>query len=369
MAYILMIIMMISFVGCWDQKIYENEGFVLSVGYEPSGKDKILMSFLSPVLDPNAKEAAELIYSEEKLLREFRESARKTSDKLIEGGKIQQILISDLLAEKGVNNLLEIIEREPTNPAIAYVVVVEGSPKSMLETAKKFGDKPPRPSIYINHLLENNIKSSYVPGTRVFHFSKIYFAPGIDPITPMIKLQSNKGGGIEVTGSALFAGDKMVGKIDTKETSLLLAIMGEMKKSSFVSDMLVSKDSENGKNGAVFTISKVKRKLSVEITDNRPVMDISLAFAGSLGEFEWNDKYDEDFEKSMEDIVAKEIKQNCEKVLKYAQEVGSDPLGIGDIVRAKHNSYWEKVDWNKDYKNVIFNIKVKFNITNHGGIR
>ncbi|MCH5138913.1 Ger(x)C family spore germination protein, partial [Clostridiaceae bacterium UIB06] len=55
MAYILMIMMMISFVGCWDQKIYENEGFVLSVGYEPSGKDKILMSFLSPVLDPNAK--------------------------------------------------------------------------------------------------------------------------------------------------------------------------------------------------------------------------------------------------------------------------------------------------------------------------
>lgn len=364
-----MLIIMISFVGCWDQKIYEDSGFALQIGYESSSAGKILMSFTVPVVDPQAKEPVELVYSNANLLREFREDAKKISSKLIEGGKIQQILISDSLAYKGINNLLEVIEREPTDPSTPYVVIVEGSPKTMIETAKNFVDKPPRPAFYIHQLLENNIKSSYIPETRIFQFSNAYFSPGIDPIAPMIKLQFDKGKGIEVTGSALFAGDKMVGKIDTKQTPLLLAMMGKMEKSTFVSKMVVETNSQNEKSGCAVGLNGVKRKISVNIIDNIPVVDISLNFKVNISEFQWNKIYDENVQNSIEDILSSEIKQNCEKVLKYTQEVGSDPIGIGDIVRAKHNSYWEKVDWNNTYKNVIFNIKVNVNISNHGSIR
>lgn len=360
---------MISCVGCWDQKIYENTGFVLQIGFETSDSGKILMSFLTPVVDPTAKESSELIYSDSNLVREFREKARRTSDKLIEGGKIQQVVISDSLAYKGINNLLEIIEREPTDPPIAYVIIAEGSVVKMNEVAKKLTDKPSRPAFYINRLIENNIQSSYIPETRIFEFSTKYFSPGIDPIVPIIKLQFDKGKGIEIAGTALFAGDKMVGKIDTEETSFLLAMMSKMKKTAFISKMVVAKDSENEKSGCAFTINKVNTKLSVNIINNTPVVNISLNFIGSLGEFEWNDKYDENVQNSIEDIVEMEIKEKCESILKYTQDVGSDPIGIGDIVRAKYNPYWENVKWESAYKDVTFNVKVKFKINNHGIIR
>lgn len=360
---------MISSTGCWDQKIYEESGFVLQIGFDSYPPDKILMSFLTPVVDPHAKDVVELIYIKENLVRSFREDARKTSDKLIEGSKIQQILISDSLAKTGVNNLLEVVEREPTDPPITYVAIVEGSVVQLKKAAKNFTDKPPRPAFYINHLIKNNMKLSYIPECRIFQFSTKYFSPGIDPIAPIMKLQTDKGKGIEVTGSALFSGDKMVGKIDTTQTPMLLAMMGEMKTTTFISNKIVQRNPETPKSGCAFTINKAKHKLSVKIINNTPVVDISLAFKGTIGEFQWNHNYDEQLQSSLEKILSLEIKQKCEDILKYTQEVGSDPIGIGDIVRANYDSYWQSVKWEDTYKNVIFNVNVNVNILSHGAIR
>lgn len=365
---VLCIILTTDLVACWDQKIYENSGFVLQIGFEPDGPDKILMSFLTPVIDPNAKEHEELIYAESNLLREFRENAKKISDKLLEGGKIQQMLISDSLAKKGTNNLLEIIEREPIDPPIVHIVVVEGSVLELEKASRGFVDKPRKLSIYIRDLIENNIKSAYVPESRVFEFSTKYFSPGIDPIVPIIKLQTNKGKGIEVMGSALFSGDKMVGKIDTKQTPLLLAMMGKMKKTTFISKKVAYGNSENEKKGCVVDFGKYKQKLSVKIINNTPVVNISLNLHGALSEINWIKNYDEKFQSSLEKTLSSEIKQECENVLNYTQEVGSDPIGIGDIVRAHYNSYWQNVKWEDVYKNVVFNVKVHVNIINHGAI-
>lgn len=360
--------MTINLTGCWDQKIYEKSGFVLSVGFETYNTKDMMLSFTLPVVDMTAKERTELIYSNGDMLREFREKARTTSAKMVEGGKIQQIVIEDSLATKGINNLFEVIERDSTDPPTAFVLIAEGSPKGMFEALQTYGDKP-APAFYINDLIRNNIKSSYVPETRMFQFSTQYFSPGIDPVTPIVKLQTDKGKGVEVTGTALFSGDKLVGKIDTKETPFLLAMMGKMKETVFISKKLPEKEPENNKKGCAISINKVKRKLSVDILDNKPIVNISLNLNGAIAEFKWNEIYDSDFEKYIEKVISAEIKEICEKVLKYTQEVGSDPIGIGDIIRAKHNNYWEKINWENAYKDVVFNVKVNVNISNHGVIR
>lgn len=366
--FLLIIIITINLCGCWDQKIYEQSGFVLQVGFEPYDTKDMLISFTLPVVDMTARERTELIYSNGDMLREFREKARRTSAKVVEGGKIQQLLIEDFLASKGINNLFEVIERDSTDPPTAYVLITEGSPKEMFDALQGFEDKP-SPAFYIHDLIRSNIKSSYAPDTRIFQFSSLYFSPGIDPVAPIIKLQTDKGKGVEVTGTALFSGDKFVGKIDTKETPFLLAMMGKMKNSIFISKKLQEKEPENNKKGCAISITKVKRKLSVDILDNKPVVNISLNLKAAIAEFKWNKLYDSDFQEQLEEVISAEIKEICEKVLSYTQDVGSDPIGIGDIVRAKHNNYWEKVTWENAYKDVVFNVKVNVNISSHGVIR
>jgi spore germination protein len=368
MIFLLIIIMTINLTGCWDQKIYEQSGFVLQVGFESTSTKDMLISFTLPVVDMTARERTELIYSNADMLREFREKARKTSAKVVEGGKIQQFLIEDSLASKGITNFFEVIERDSTDPPTAYVLITEGSPKEMFEALQGYGDKP-APAFYIHDLIRSNIKSSYIPEARIFQFSTLYFSPGIDPVAPIIKHQTDKGKGVEVTGTALFSGDKFVGKIDTKETPFLLAMMGKMKRSVFISKKVQEKEPENIKKGCAISITKAKRKLSVDMLDNKPKVNISLNLNATIVDFKWNKMYDSDFEQYLEGVISAEIKDICEKILEYTQEVGSDPIGIGDIIRAKHNNYWESVNWENAYKDVVFNVDVNVNIMNHGVIR
>ncbi len=55
-------------------------------------------------------------------------------------------------------------------------------------------------------------------------------------------------------------------------------------------------------------------------------------------------------------------------IIKYTQEVGSDPIGIGDIVRAKHNNYWNSISWSDAYKKALINVDVNLDIKTYGTI-
>ncbi|WML35237.1 Ger(x)C family spore germination protein [Clostridium sp. OS1-26] len=355
--------------GCWDQKIYEEIGFILQVGVESAEDHRLLASYTSPVTDPKKREQVELISSNVGSIREFRENSKRVSAKLLQGGKIQQVVISSSLAQKGIINLLEIFERDPANPAIARVVISEDSPKELFDYAQKLGDKP-RPSFYLEQLIRNNSESGFCPDVSVFDFSRTYFAPGIDPITPMVKIENEMGKGLRIDGCALFSGDKMVGKIKPKETSLLLAMKGKMSQTEYIFTTVgPPKNDSSGKTGAAVMLAKPKRKIKINIENNIPTVKMSLSFKGDYDEREWNHIDKKEIQKEYEEIMAKELKSECMKILKYTQEVGSDPLGIGNLVRAKHNSFWQNHKWGEVYKSIVFDVDVTLDIVRHGLIK
>lgn len=362
---LLISIILIFAIGCWDQKIYEEIGFILQVGIESAENDQLLVTYTSPVIGGEIKNSVEIVTVKAHLLREGRENARMVSPKTLEGGKIQQVLLSEEIAQKGMYNLLEIFQRDPINPALAYVSIVEGSPNQLLRKAITFGDKP-RAAFYINQLLDGNAKSSYIPATKVYDFSIDYFIPGVDPITSMVKLEPDS---IKVTGTALFSGDKMVGKLNTMETSYLLTLMNKLKKTEYILSLPSSdKESKNAKKGMALLIKDAKRKLDVKIVDDRPVVSISLEIDATVDEYGSGQLNIIENQRSFEHHASKEVTQHCMKILEYTQEVGSDPLGIGEIIRANYNDYWQEGDWKDIYKIVEFKVNTKVDIIYFGTI-
>lgn len=364
---ILAIASCLTLSGCWDQKIYEQIGFILEVGIEESKKEgEFLITYTSPVFDTQLKEKVEVIPTTSGIMRGARENARRLSARQLEGGKIQQVIFSEEVAKKGIHNILEILQRDPVNPALAWVVISEGSPREMFEKGLEFKDKP-RVAIYINQLLEGTSKVSYIPQTKVYDFDINYYIPGLDPITPIIRLTPED---IQVVGTALFDGDRMVGKIDSRNTALLLAMKGMMKTTEYVASVPESIDDvKSEKNHIAIYIKDVKRKISVNIEDNRPVVDITLAFEANLDEYKWGSGAEEAESKILEKYIAKAIEEQCMRLMQYTQEVGSDPLGIGDMVRARHNKYWDSVDWREVYEDITFNVEAKVEIQQYGTIR
>ncbi|MDP4144327.1 MAG: Ger(x)C family spore germination protein [Bacillota bacterium] len=354
--------------GCWDQQQYEKLGFVLQMSIETSQDKGLLISYVSPVVDPNSKENIEMISANVPLIRGAREAARRISSKKPVGGMIQQLLISDFLAEKGLHNLMEVYQREPSTPTIPYIVITEGSPKHIMGTSQNWGDKP-LPGFYIHELIANNIEFSYVPDTTILSFDSKFFSPGIDPIAPLIKMSNDKGKGVEVIGCALFSEDKLVGKLNPRKTSMLLALMGEMKKTQYLNPSIGPEPLTSNNEGIAITLKLKKRKINVKIANDKPIVDIFLNFTGRLNEYHWNTLYNSYIETTLEDQLSKAIKDECIEVLNYTQEVNSDPLGVGDIIRAKHKEYWKTVNWNNEYNKIAFHVNVNVNIIGRGIIR
>ena len=145
----------VSVSGCWDQKLVKQTGFALQSGIELSPEQKLLLTSSIPAIGAKEKDQDEIVSGEGHLLREAINQQKTTSAKVIRFGKVQQLLFSKDLAALGIQAIMEILERD-RNPPISHVVIVDGSPKELLEKAETFTTKP-RSSLYMNQLLLNNI--------------------------------------------------------------------------------------------------------------------------------------------------------------------------------------------------------------------
>ncbi|MCX7922600.1 MAG: Ger(x)C family spore germination protein [Clostridia bacterium] len=363
---IVMCIALLIQTGCWDQKIYERIGFILQMGLELDQNEKLVYTVSVPVVGPDIQAKVEIFTTSRNLLRESREQVRHVSGKAIEGGKTQHIYFSKPLAQKGIHQFLEIFIRHTENPLLANIIVVDGSPKEMMEFSAKFETKP-RPASYVNDLLVNARQNSYIPETRIYDFSVMGYSKTIDPITPMVRYNEKE---IEVAGTALFSGDKMVGQVNTATTGMLLALMGGQRKIQYTyHEKNKQQDPDKIKEGAAVLIKGTKRKIKINIDGKAPQIDIKLNFKASLDEYdEAHNMDDPAAKKKLEGAIAQSMREDCLKLLKYLQEVGSDPLGIGEMVRAKHNTYWKSVEWKDVYKEAAFNVDVKLVFEFHGAI-
>ncbi len=192
-----------------------------------------------------------------------------------------------------------------------------------------------------------------------------YLAPGLDPVTPLIKLETD---GIRVLGSALFAGDKLAGTLDTQQTALLLAMMGQSKNTELFFDPVTPPKASAVKKGLSLSNVRSRSKIRVKIENNRPVADITLVFNGSLVEYHRDSIDQPPVQKEIEEHLARQIKEACLEIIRYTQEIGSDPLGIGDLVRAKYPKHWRQIDWQTAYREASVNLNVKFELLQYGAI-
>ncbi len=354
--------------GCWDQKQYEDIGFILQMGLEMEQGDKLLFSMTAPVVSPDVEKKVEFLYSSnENLIRSSREEIRNVSGKLLQGGKVQLLYFSKELAQQGINEYFDIFLRDPENPLLSNVVVVDKSPREMMELSLNYKDKP-RSAIYAAELLRDARRRMAVPETRIYKFSTLYYSKTIDPVTPLFRYNDKE---FEVSGSALFSGDKMVGEIDQDQTKILNVLMGEKQAFEYIYRGHVQGGGKDKlQKGAAVYLKNKKNTIKIDTTAKDPVIDITLGFNASIDEYSGKHNLDQvKNQENFEKILAGSIYLDIIKLIKQLQEAGSDPIGFGERVRAKQNAYWKSVDWKKVYKNARIKLSVDVELETYGTIR
>jgi len=347
--------------GCWDQKIFEETGFILSLGLELNEDGELIYSATMPVVEEEIEQDIEVLYTTAPLLREARDKIRNTSGKRVEGGKTQQILFSRELAEKGIDEILDVFLRSPENPVLANITVVDGSPLEMLQLSLGYKDKT-RIGFYISNLIEQTRKRTSTPETRIYDLAVLLHCKTIDPIATYMKYDEQK---VEILGTALFKEDKMVGDLNVTDTGILHALMG--KKTNF--SYYYREKSNDIKRGIAFLFRKLKRKVEIDTSASVPKINISLDFVATLEEYDSRHHLDDPKnKKELEKKVSEAMKSECMRILAYLQEVGSDPIGFGEMVRSKYNYYFKTIDWREVYPDIEFNVEVSTKIDFQGAI-
>lgn len=362
----LLIIAPLILCGCWDKKLIEDIGFITLMGIDSSTEGNLKVTYAMPVVDPDKKARGEIIETTGHLLRECRNKLRRRSSKAIEGGKIQLMLYSKEIAEKGIIvQTNEVFERDYSNPILAWVIIVDGSASELIHQAENLKDKP-RPSTYITQLLERGVIGASTTETRVFRYDIDYYTPGIDNTAPFIKLTPNS---VELKGTALFSSGKLVGTITTTQTGLLMSLSKTLKDKQYTYTASgIDDDINNPKHGLSILVKQKNKRTNVYIKNNIPVVDIYLDLYGYIDEYKWDSLNSEDEVNKLSEDIQGQMEKNCLDLIQYMQSIKSDPIGIGDIVRAKYNNYWKKVDWHEAYKNAIITPHVKFKIIQYGAI-
>lgn len=362
----LILICSLMLTACWDQKLFEQVGYILSFGIELSENENLLITTVYPVIGGEQQGNVDIISTETIIVRGGRNNFRLVSPKLIEGGKIQQVLVSDQVARAGVHDLLEVFQRDATVPAIAFIVIVEGSPLELLKKASEFKSKP-RVSFYLYQMLENNVKLSNIPNTKIFDFDINFFAQGLDPIVPTVKLGNED---IQVTGCALFDKDKMTGHLDNKETSMLLALMDQFKYTDYILDLPEFSSRHDEKYGLAITLLKRSRKIKIDFSEEGiPEVMIDLKFRCNLDEYKWDKTIDAEIQKNMEKQMGEYFTTKCNEIIKKLQEAKCDPIGIGDNIRANYYDYYKNIDWKDIYPQAVIKANVEVEVGNVGIIK
>jgi len=334
---------------------------------EEAENGELQYSMTMPVFSEDINETIEILKTTSDLLRQARDQIRNSSDKEIEGGKTQHIIFSKELAEKGIGNLLDVFIRSSENPLLANVIVVDGSPLEMFEMSRDSYEDKPRTSVYVANVIRDAHTRTVTPDCRIYKFTILKYSETIDPIMSYIGYDEEK---IEVKGSALFSNDKMVGSIGLIETGLLHALMGEkIRFGYFIKAQRVDEEADPDKRGTAILLRGVKRKVKANLDGTIPEFDINLNFTGTVDEIDLDYRLDEPEEKKkLEEKVAMLIQQDCMKLLGYLQEIGSDPVGFGETIRAKNNEYFKTVNWKTIYPKVKFNVDAKLNLEFQGAI-
>ncbi len=172
---------------------------------------------------------------------------------------------------------------------------------------------------------------------------------------------------IEIWGTALFDGDKMVEELNGEETRTLLIIRGEFKRAFYtIQDPLVPK--------VVIPLDvtgRSKPKVKINFQKGKPHIDLELFLDADIIAIQSNIHYETvKMKKLVEKVFAERIIYGTYDLLLNCKSLGIDPFKFGDYATKKFLTIneMEKYNWNNQFKDVSIDVNVSVIIRRTGTI-
>lgn len=348
--------------GCWNYKEIENMGIV--AGFAIDKKDDNYVVNTEIILISKGKESSiktKVITSEGATIFDAVRQNIKIVGKKLFWSHAEIVIVSKEIAEEGIVPVVDWISRDAEPRMTLHILI--SKEKTASEILVQQAVVAEILSFELNEIIESQKSLSFSPDIEEWIFLQELASTGLSATLPAVQLKSENGKTLtEVTGTAVFKQDKLVGFLDGEETKTLLFIRNKIK-----GGVLFTKDSGDDV-ATTLEIMKNKTKLKPFYDSSKVTMEINTNTDTTLDEISGSQNY-------LEESPLKKLKETYESALessiinlvkKTQQEFGSDIFGFGKAVKMNMPDVWKQIEpeWNDMYKNVEVRVHSTINIKN-----
>lgn len=353
--YLFLCILLLT--GCVQQSILDDIQMITIIGYdlpdsEEEDDDLIKGIAVAPQYHADGKIENTVFVETAKLSKEIRSQYNAESPKPIVSGKLEIALFSRDIAEtEGVMSLIDTLQRDPSIGSRVFLGISNGDTEELLRT--NYGNVDT--GTYFQDILKHNSKHGMLPEMNLHSFLYSHFSEGSDPFLPILDSDGDKG---KIIGIGLLDDGKMVSELDA-ESLFTFKILHE--KFSSNDSFSVKIDPDN--YAAIYNIAS-KRKINYKSREENKIK-ITGNILGVIKEYSGHALTPEAL-KEIELTMEKDIEKRGAKMIQSFQELGIDPLSLGNAVRSKTRGEFDSEKWIEKYKQMDISFDMKVKITESG---
>lgn len=373
---IILLLLVIVLTGCLGNEEINDLALVMAVGLDKGEKGEVIIT--TQVARPaevrgEAGGSGEPIWTataEGKTIFEAIRNLAKFASKRVYWGHNMIIVVSEDVAKDGIVDVLDFFTRNNELRMRTWIVVSEGSASEIV--AVKTG-LDVIPGLAIERLFRYSPIVAEAPRSNVMSLAKGYVGENVNPYLGMVKLRSrgidekkpNEFGSIpqvELTGTAIFRDDKMVGKLNSRESHSFLWF------------------TESVENPIIpINCPKVDGNVSIELRENK--FSLKPIYKDGIVSFEAFVKTEphlvelgcptelehSEIMGNLETDIEAYIKQDFEMLLaKLQKDLKVDAIRLGRTFQGKFPQHWDEIkdDWDEMFQEVDVNITIEVELDN-----
>ncbi|MEH7098282.1 Ger(x)C family spore germination protein [Neobacillus vireti] len=351
----LFLILILAGCSFLPTNIVNEISLIQGVGYDLGDGKAIKGSMVYPIFQKDKPAKSEVKTAFGQSSKEIRTKLSNETRYRLVSGQLRIALYGKKLAEKGINDFVDTINRDPSIGSLVQMAIVDGDANELLKLKKYQSENI---SIYLQEMLDQNMEYGDLPRTDLQSFLFQLFQTGQDPYLPLIKKVKDN---IQVTGLAIFNYDQYVTSIGAEDLIIFKALV-EKNRNSLHQFVL-----ENDDKVVLETLNS-NATYKVKMANGKPEFTINLKMKTKLQEFVPSEKKRQTFnKKKYQKQVERKIEQTALKLVNQFKKQHVDPLGLGAKYK-EHIRGFSVKQWEQYYPHVKVNVTADIDIGQTGSI-
>lgn len=373
MKVMICLFLILCLSGCWDRKELNEVGVVMGVGIDKADNNQYeVTAQIIKAIKPGqgSSGGSDLptwsVSAKGKTIMNAIKHLNQATPRHLYWPHLQLIIFGEDLAREGIAPVITWFERDRDSRSGAYLVVTQGKANDLLNQKIELEGIPAKA---ISDFLERSTLRQITPRKiKLRDLMQILSSPGVDPSLDVInpKMIRGKVETYQLSGTAVFNGDKMVGVI-TGATVSGAAIRYNEYHYAVVDAKCPGDDDEFFS----FQVTDFQNKVKPIMKEDKLTMKMDIFMEGNLIDQTCSaNLLEPDKEIRVEEQIATNINTYVKECFQQAAKMGADIYGVGQDLRRHYPEIWkqkqEQEAWESFLNKVTLEINVDVNVRRSG---